>query len=150
MQMKWMLFIVACTVAACSSLETKTMPTKTNPALYFEIPVVDMQRAMVFYEKVFGFDFYSEEIHGNQMAMLPLAVEGAGISGALALGEIYQPSLQGTLIYLGTEHIDETLIRAHSAGAKVLYPKTRAGDYSYVAEIQDSEGHRVGLMQPFK
>lgn len=148
--MKWMLFLVAYAITACSSVEHKTLPSKTNPALYFEIPVVNIQRAMLFYEKVFGFDFYPEEIHGNKMAMLPFEAEGTGISGALAQGEIYQPSLQGTLIYLGTDNIDQTLTRAQTAGAKVLFPKTKAGDYSYVAEIQDSEGNRIGLMQPIK
>lgn len=123
------------------------MSSKNNPAMYFEIPVFNMQRAMKFYEKLFGFDFYLEEIHGNEMAMLPFEVEKSGITGALAKGEIYQPSLQGTLIYLSVENIEETLIRAQSAGAKVLFPKTKAGDHAYVAEIQDSEGNRVGLIQ---
>ncbi|MBK7600255.1 MAG: VOC family protein [Acidobacteria bacterium] len=126
------------------------MSTKNNPALYFEIPVLDMKRAMMFYERVFGFDFQLEEIHGNEMAMLPFEMDGAGITGSLARGEVYQPSLNGTLIYLRTEDIDETLKRAQSAGAKILFPKTKAGEYSYVAEIQDSEGNRIALMQPLK
>ena len=124
------------------------MEKKTNPAIYFEIPVSDMQRAMNFYERVFGFDFELEDIHGNQMALLPFDIQGSGISGALAKGEIYQPSQQGTLIYLRTESIDNTLERAQLLGAKVLFPKTKAGEYSFVAEIEDSEGNRIGLMEP--
>ena len=124
------------------------MTQKTNPAMYFEIPVTDMKRAMAFYEKVFGFDFQLEEIHSNQMALMPFEVDGAGISGALAKGETYKPSLHGTLIYLRAESISKTLELAQSAGAKVLFPKTKAGDYAYVAEIEDSEGNRIGLMEP--
>jgi hypothetical protein len=124
------------------------MDKNSNPAIYFEIPVTDMKRAMAFYERVFGFDFELEDIHSNQMALLPFDIEGSGISGALAQGEIYKPSLQGTLIYLRTKSIDHTLERAQLAGAKVLFPKTKAGEYSYVAEIEDSEGNRIGLMEP--
>ena len=123
------------------------MTQKTNPAMYFEIPVSDMRRAIEFYEKVFGFDFQLEEIHSNQMALMPFDMDGSGISGALAKGEIYKPSLHGTLIYLRTEGIDKTLSRASLAGAKVLFPKAKAGEYAYVAEIEDSEGNRIGLME---
>ena len=139
---------VAMLVSACSIHQRKDMVQKPNPAMYFEIPVTDMKRAIAFYEKVFGFDFQLEEIHGNQMAFMPFQLEGSGISGALAQGEIYKPSLQGTLIYLHAENIDNTLHEAQLAGAKVLFPKTKAGDYSYVAEIEDSEGNRIGLMEP--
>jgi predicted enzyme related to lactoylglutathione lyase len=134
-------------ISACSPHESVTMTQKTNPAMYFEIPVSDMKRAIEFYEKVFGFDFQLEEIHSNQMALMPFDMDGSGISGALAKGEIYKPSLHGTLIYLRTEGIDKTLSRASLAGAKVLFPKAKAGEYAYVAEIEDSEGNRIGLME---
>jgi predicted enzyme related to lactoylglutathione lyase len=135
-------------VSACSIHESKNMAQKPNPAMYFEIPVTDMKRAIAFYEKVFGFDFQLEEIHANQMALMPFELDGSGISGALAKGEIYKPTLDGTLIYLRAESIDNTLERAQLAGAKVLFPKTKAGEYSFVAEIEDSEGNRIGLMEP--
>ena len=135
-------------ISACSLHEGDKVTQKTNPAMYFEIPVYDMKRAMAFYEKVFGFDFQLEEIHSNQMALMPFEVDGAGISGALAKGETYKPSPHGTLIYLRSESISKTLELAQLAGAKVLFPKTKAGDYAYVAEIEDSEGNRIGLMEP--
>ncbi|MGI2189079.1 VOC family protein [Shewanella oncorhynchi] len=124
------------------------MEDKTNPAIYFEIPVTDIKRAMAFYKRVFGFDFELEEIHGNQMALMPFDINGSGISGALALGEIYKPSQQGSLVYLRSESIDKTLERAQLVGAKVLFQKTKAGEYPYVAEIEDSEGYLIGLMEP--
>ncbi len=142
--------LVGLAFATFSASWFSTMSTKANPALYFEIPVLDMQRAMKFYQQVFGFDFRLEEIHGNEIAFLPFEVDGVGVSGSPARGEVYQPSLTGTLIYLRTEDVDATLKRAQSAGAKILFPKTRAGEYSYVAEIQDSEGNRIGLMHPLR
>ena len=130
------------------SAREKIMSNKTNPGMYFEIPVMDTQRAIAFYENVFGFAFDLVEIHDNQMALMPFDVEGSGISGALAKGEIYKPSLNGTLIYLRSENIDKTLERAQLAGASILFPKTRAGDFAFVAEIEDCEGNRIGLMEP--
>lgn len=135
-------------ISGCSIHQDVNMAKKTNPAMYFEIPVTDMKRAMAFYKTVFGFDFQIEEIHDNQMANLPFNIDGPGISGALALGEIYKPSQQGTLIYLHSPNIDETLQRAGLAGANILFPKTKASDYSFVAEIEDSEGNRIGIMEP--
>lgn len=123
------------------------MPDKSNPGPYFEIPVTDMHRATTFYKHVFGFDFEMVDIHDNQMALMPFEAGGTGISGALAKGDIYKPSVCGTLIYLRTENIEQALERAQQAGAKVLFPKTNVNDYALVAEIEDCEGNRIGLMQ---
>ncbi len=116
-----------------------------NPAVYFEIPVNDIERATKFYANAFGFDFVREEIHGNQMAHLPFEEKNLGISGSLAKGEIYVPSKTGTLIYLGTPSIEETLKKAIELGGEVLFPKTPVGEIGFVAEFKDSEGNRIGL-----
>jgi len=121
---------------------------KPNPGSYFEIPVADLDRAAAFYGRVFGYDFTRETIHGNEMAMFPLNHEASGISGALAKGEIYVPSKTGSLIYLNVDDIEATLRRVHAHGGATLFPKTKAGDYGYVAEFEDSEGNRVALFQP--
>ncbi|MFO0500475.1 MAG: VOC family protein [Pseudomonadota bacterium] len=118
-----------------------------NPAVYFEIPVSDMPRAMAFYSSVFGYDFNLETIHGNEMAFFPLNENAAGITGALAKGEVYQPTRSGVLIYLGVADIEATLQRAQAQNAKILFPKTDTGGYGFVAEIEDSEGNRIGLSQ---
>ncbi|MCA3243764.1 MAG: VOC family protein [Alphaproteobacteria bacterium] len=118
-----------------------------KPAIYFEIPVTDLARAKQFYTAVFGYDFTEETIHGNRMAFFPLQESSRGITGALAQGEIYRPTTQGVLLYLGVSNLAATLARAEQAGAKVLFPATDSG-YGLVAEIQDSEGNRIGLSQP--
>ena len=118
-----------------------------NPAVYFEIPVTDLERATHFYEKVFGYTFVREEIHGNQMAHLPFHDKSRGISGSLAKGKTYAPSEQGTLIYLASSDIEDTLKRAQALGSDILFPKTAVGSLGFVAEIKDSEGNRIGLHQ---
>lgn len=117
----------------------------TNPVFYFEIPVTDMDRAVAFYEGVFGFSFERKIVDGYEMALFPRADGKAGASGALAKGDAYTPSHTGSIIYFDVEDIDETLAQAQNAGAAILYPKKDIGEGGWVAEIEDSEGNRIAL-----
>ena len=126
--------------------EKNVMPKKSNPVVYFEIPVTDIDRAITFYKAVFHFDFDKENIDNNEMALFPFVNEHSGISGALAKGEIYKPTKDGVLIYFNTENIDETLKLASSSGGQILYPKTDNG-IGLVAEFEDTEGNRIALYQ---
>lgn len=118
-----------------------------NIAAYFEIPVLELDRAMAFYTKLLGCNFTQDTIHGNKMAFFPLHSGKPGITGALCQGETYRPSLTGTLIYLATDNIDESLKRISSMNAEILFPKTSAGEWGEVAEFKDSEGNRMALFQ---
>ena len=122
------------------------MTKKSNPVIYFEIPVQDLDRAMKFYTAVFNFDFEKETIDSNEMALFPFADENSGISGALAKGEIYKPTKDGVVIYFTTDNIDETLKSASSNGGQILYPVTDNG-IGFVAEFEDPEGNRIALFQ---
>jgi predicted enzyme related to lactoylglutathione lyase len=118
-----------------------------NPAVYFEIPVSDLDRAIKFYGDVFGFDFTKDNIHGNEMAFFPYDPAAGGITGGLAKGDIYKPTKDGVLIYFFVPDIDETIAKIEQLGSQILFPKTKAGDFGYVAEFEDSEGNRIGLSQ---
>ncbi|MEM7484839.1 MAG: VOC family protein [Bacteroidota bacterium] len=118
-----------------------------NPVVYFEIPVTDMDRAVIFYSAVFNFSFEKEIIDGNEMALFPFAENSLGISGALAKGEIYKPTKDGALIYFKTDNIDESLLLVTKNNGQILYPKTSNDDLGFVAEFQDTEGNRIALHQ---
>lgn len=64
--------------------EKDIMSKKSNPVVYFEIPVKDIDRAVKFYKKVFHFDFDKEIIDNNEMALFPFVEKNSGITGALA------------------------------------------------------------------
>jgi predicted enzyme related to lactoylglutathione lyase len=119
-----------------------------NIACYFEIPVVDMGRAMKFYSAVFQCSFTKDTIHGCEMAYFPFDESKKGITGALAKGEVYVPSQTGTLIYLRVESIDSTLERAVGQGAEILFAKSAAGSFGHAAEFRDCEGNRIGIFEP--
>ena len=123
------------------------MSITSNPVIYFEIPVNDMDRAIEFYSTVFDFTFEKNIIDHNEMAFFPFEDGARGITGALAKGEIYIPTLQGILIYFSTNDIDLMLEKVITYGGEILYPKTSNGELGYVAEFKDCEGNRIALHQ---
>ncbi|ASE64320.1 VOC family protein [Chryseobacterium indologenes] len=122
--------------------------TRSNPVVYFEIPVADLERAEKFYTAVFNFTFEKEIIDNYEMALFPFEEKNSGITGALAKGEVYKPTKEGVIIYFKTENIDETLNRVLTQGGKILYPKKTDKKHGFaVAEFEDSEGNRIALHQ---
>lgn len=115
-----------------------------NALNWFEIPAVDVERAMNFYSTIFGVEMTSmKAMPGMTMAMFP-ADEGVG--GAVVQGEGYVPSAEGTVVYLnGGEDLSLVLAKVQGAGGKVLLPKTDIGENGFVAFFKDSEGNKVGL-----
>jgi uncharacterized protein len=141
-------------LGACSGSQTNVKdpaPKKqesnvsNNPVLHFEIPVTDIERAVVFYETVFEIEMKRDRVDGYDMAFFPRSPDKPGASGALAKGDVYKPSKQGPIIYFDVPDIDPVIERATKLGAKVLYAKKHIGDAGYVAEIEDSEGNRLAL-----
>jgi predicted enzyme related to lactoylglutathione lyase len=123
---------------------------KVNPVVYFEIPVLDLDRACDFYSKVFETTLTREVVDGYQMAFFETSGDSFGASGALVVGDVYIPSQRGCFLYFGVESIDETISRALEHGGSVLYPKKSNGNLGSVAEIQDSEGNRIALHEENK
>lgn len=117
-----------------------------NVANWFEIPVIELSRAKIFYQNVMKTSFKEDEMEGFQMAIFD-AEEGA-VSGMLVLGEGYLPSLTGAVIYLnGGDDLSFYLDRVIEFGGKVMVPKTaiNEGECGYFAQFIDSEGNRIGL-----
>jgi len=122
--------------------------SNTNPVVYFEIPVNDLERAETFYSAVFNFSFDKEIIDHYEMALFPFEEKNSGITGALAKGDVYKPSKNGIIIYFKTGNIEATLHRVIQHGGKILYPKKIDEKYGFaVAEFEDSEGNRIALHQ---
>jgi predicted enzyme related to lactoylglutathione lyase len=118
----------------------------SNPVVYFEIPVTDLERAEVFYSAVFNFSFEKEIIDHYEMAVFPFEEKNSGITGALAKGDVYQPTRDGVIIYFKTASIGDTLEKVLQHGGKILYPKRIDEKYGCaVAEFEDSEGNRIAL-----
>ena len=124
---------------------TRQAAAAANPVHHFEISVTDMDRAVRFYQSVFGYELSRQIVDGYEMAFFPRADGEPGSSGALAKGDVYVPSTSGAIIYFDVADIDPVLERAVAQGASVLFPKKHIGAAGYVAEISDSEGNRIAL-----
>ena len=119
-----------------------------NPVTYFEIPVLDLDRAIKFYTTIFNFSFQKEIIDHYEMALFPFSDSSNGITGALVKGDVYKPTKEGVIIYFHTESIERTLELVQKYPATILYPKTSVGSNGFVAEFEDSEGNRIALHEP--
>lgn len=117
-----------------------------NTINWFEIPVTDLQRAVNFYCRIFGYEaMYQMNMGGIDMAFFPM--EGEGVSGALCKGKDYNPTMDGAVIYLnGNPDLNNILSKVESFGGKVLVEKTIiTEDIGYMALFVDSEGNKVAL-----
>lgn len=121
------------------------MATAINPVVWFEIPVLNMDRAKSFYEAVFGLKLTVIEMGPRQMAMFPMEMGTPGIGGALVKEETFVPSHAGSMVYFSVTDISGTLEKVVANQGKVLVPKTSIGEYGFCAYFADVEGNRIGL-----
>lgn len=116
-----------------------------NVAVWFEIPAANFERAVGFYEAVFGTALKRETMMGTQLAVFPY--EQPGNSGCVIQGQGYKPGADGAVVYLRAEgDLAVPLGKVEKAGGKVALPKTALPEgMGYFAHFVDSEGNRVGL-----
>ena len=126
-----------------------------NMISWFELPVIDMDRAQKFYETVFNVKISIQEFGGILMGWFPPAedITAPGVSGSLVKNENYKPSAShGALVYFNSQSGDLgiELSRVEKAGGKVLQDKTLiSNDIGYMAVFLDTEGNRVALYNSF-
>ena len=118
-----------------------------NVVNWFEIPVLDMARAVAFYNQVFGWNMKAMNLGELDMAWFPSEEGSTGSSGSLIYSpENYQPSTKGTLVYLSVENIDDVVSKIEDAGGSLLLPKTQISkEHGFRAVLLDSEGNRIAI-----
>jgi predicted enzyme related to lactoylglutathione lyase len=126
------------------------MAVNRNVVGWFEIPVTDMDRAVAFYEAVFGFQLERHPMGELDMAWFPFAEgDAGGASGSLVKqAEFYTPGQEGSMVYFTAPSGDlaNELSRVEAAGGNVMVPKTVIGEgHGFMAVFFDTEGNRVAL-----
>lgn len=120
--------------------------TRHHALNWFEIPVIDIERAQRFYEALLGTPMRREQMGEHTLALFPSADDGVG--GCLLAGNgTPWPATVGSLVYLNaTPSLDTVLSRVQPAGGRVSTPKVALPDGMGVyAHITDTEGNRIGL-----
>jgi uncharacterized protein len=125
------------------------MEVNHNMVGWFEIPVFNMDRAILFYETVFDLKLMRQPMGHLEMAFFP-GVEGSiGAGGGLVYGpEYYKPSADGALIYFTAFSGDLAieLDRVVEAGGMVIVPKKLISEeIGYMGVFMDTEGNRIAL-----
>ena len=119
-----------------------------NAIDWFEIPVSDFDRAKKFYETIFNITLTPMRAGatGPRLALFPFDPAKA-VSGALAHGNGYKPTWDGTKVYLnGGKDLGLVLARVEPAGGSVAVPKTQISpQFGYMGAFIDTEGNWVGL-----
>ncbi len=111
---------------------------------WFEIPVLDMVRAVAFYSRVFSIEMEVTENGEHAMAYFPCPGEGTG--GALVKGPGSVPSGTGTIVYLNAgDDLADGLMQIEDAGGRVIMGKTALGEAGFFALFIDTEGNKLAL-----
>ncbi len=117
-----------------------------NAINWFDIPAVDFDRAVTFYETILGVTLSRLPSPSTQTMNGIFPADRSGSTGAVCAGEGYAPSADGSIIYLNAdEQLDSILSRVEAAGGRILRPRTEMGAYGAFAWLIDTEGNRVGL-----
>ncbi len=121
------------------------MADKENPVSWFEIPVNDLERAVKFYQSLFGVELNQMEMGPTKMATFSWTESVPGAAGGLVKGDGYKPSRSGSVVYFTVEDVEAALAKAKSLGGKILMPKTGIGEWGSIGHFQDCEGNRVAF-----
>ena len=115
-----------------------------NQAVWFDVPCVDLDRAIRFYSAVLGCQVEKEVYEDFALGLLPHETESVG--GCLAVLPDNRPSDHGILIYLNCNgRLDSAIEAVNASGGSILEPKHPIGPLGWRAIIKDSEGNRVAL-----
>jgi predicted enzyme related to lactoylglutathione lyase len=119
------------------------MNSKHNRAVWFDIPVADLDRANKFYAAVLGVKVDKVEMEGFRFSVLEHS-EGNG--GCLVEDKGAISADKGILLYLNADgRIHEAVDLAAANGGVVKEPIHPIGPNGFRAIILDSEGNRVAL-----
>ncbi len=114
-----------------------------NFAVWMEIPVTDIDRAIAFYGKVFDTDLTKDETGPNPMAIFPTS-SSKGVAGHLYPGKP-APKGTGPTIHLACpDTLEDTLDRVKQSGGQVVSDPIAIPDGRF-AYCLDTEGNSIGV-----
>jgi len=113
-----------------------------NRAVWFDIPVTDLDRAAAFYAAVLGIRVEKETFDDNSFCVIQ---HGDGNGGCLVPNQ-EEIAAGGVLIYLNVDgRIHDAVSKVVPHGGTVLQTTHPIGPHGFRAVVLDSEGNRVAL-----
>lgn len=109
---------------------------------WVDIPAVDFDRAVNFYETVLQTKFEVFDCSEEKMACFPTG------EGAISLAPNFKPSENGPIVNFDCGNdLDGAITRVVSIGGKIVQPKCKieVEGRGWFALFHDTEGNRLGL-----
>jgi predicted enzyme related to lactoylglutathione lyase len=117
--------------------------TVHNRAVWFDIPVANLERASKFYASVLAIKVDIIESEGFTFAVLE---HGEGNGGCLVQNEAEISSTQGIMLYMNVNgRLQDAVSKVSSNGGRVVQAIHAIGPHGFRAVIIDSEGNRIVL-----
>ena len=114
-----------------------------NVAVWFDLPVADLDRAVEFYSGVLANKVSKMEMEGCEFAILD---HQDGNGGCLVLKPDEITPDKGLMLYLNVEgRIQDAAAKVTELGGQTLEPIHPIGPYGFRTIILDSEGNRIVL-----
>jgi predicted enzyme related to lactoylglutathione lyase len=114
-----------------------------NRAVWFDIPVADLDRATAFYAEVLAIKVQKEQFGEFKFSVLD---HQDGNGGCLVTKPEEISAVKGIMLYLNADgRIRDAVAKALGLGGKVIEDVHSLGPHGFRAVIQDSEGNRVAL-----
>lgn len=112
--------------------------------VWVDIPVLDLDRAIVFYSKVLGFAVEKQNYNNMEFGLFPHSQ--STVSACLVPTEPEKITGNGPLIYFNVSgRIDNAISEVVANEGKILEDKVDMGDHGFRVVILDSEGNRIAL-----
>jgi predicted enzyme related to lactoylglutathione lyase len=113
--------------------------------IYFELPVENMDRAISFYEYVFGWKITRHDrVQGPYYAVSTGDALSPGINGSF-----YEKQEDWNMVtnIIEVDDIDKVIDLIEHQGGEIFFPKTTIKGVGYLAYFRDPEGNAFGIMQ---
>ncbi|MBT28399.1 MAG: glyoxalase/bleomycin resistance/extradiol dioxygenase family protein [Thalassobius sp.] len=130
----------------------KKIDAETNVITWFEIPVLDTERARTFYENILDIKMttrYFKETN-EELTFFPskegvIQATSGRVTGVLTKSAEVKPASKGTMVYLNASpSLQEVLDKVEKNGGKIAMPQIEI-QAGLIAAIIDTEGNKVGL-----
>jgi predicted enzyme related to lactoylglutathione lyase len=112
--------------------------------VHFEINADDPERALRFYERVFGWDFTKWEGPMDYWLIKTGEEDEPGIDGGLMRRQDPNAAVTDTI---DVPSVDAYVKKVQENGGEIVQPKTAVPGVGYVAYFKDTEGNPFGIME---
>ena len=126
---------------------------KMNPVVHFEMPAEDKARAKKFYEHTFGWKMAQLDANMSNYLLAttsPMDEHNMHKNKGAINGGFFQKGEYGTMphIVIAVDDIKQSMELVKKSGGEVLGKPMTIPDIGEFVMFKDTEGNRVGMLQP--